>query len=142
VVVLAGARASSIVGLDDVAVRGRVVDLEVEGAWGEALDRVEGVGGDHVGEVVAVKAPSRFRKLTLEKTVIAASDLQLKSLSFLGEPGFKMTRLVYHPVLGRGLSAFRWVWPRIAHRWCREIGESQVSSAAENIAVVVLRKPT
>ena len=77
----------------------------------------------------------------LERDVIAASGLHLERLLFLGEPGFKMSRIVYHPLLDRPLSLLRWAWPRTAHRWLREIPESQVTDTIENIAVLALRKP-
>jgi SAM-dependent methyltransferase len=77
----------------------------------------------------------------LDRDIVAASGLQLGDLRFLGEPGFKMSRLVYHPILDYPLSLLRWVWPRAAHRWLREIPESEVTDTTENIAVVTLRKP-
>jgi hypothetical protein len=72
--------------------------------------------------------------------VIDASGLRPRSLTFLGEPGFKMTRLVYHPLLGHPLSLLRWIWPYAAHRWYREIAPHQVTDGSENIAVVALEK--
>lgn len=51
-----------------------------------------------------------------------------------------MTRVVYHPVIGRTLSLARWIWPPIAHLWYREIPESAVSDGPENLAVC-LAKP-
>jgi SAM-dependent methyltransferase len=77
----------------------------------------------------------------LNRDIVAASGLALDDLRFLGEPGFKMSRLVYHPILDRPLSILRWIWPRAAHRWLREISESEITDTKENIAVVTLRKP-
>lgn len=81
-----------------------------------------------------------FDRPTLERRVIAASGLSLRSLTFLGEPGFKMTRMVYHRLLGHPLTLLRWIWPFAAHRWYREIAANEVSESAENIAVVTLQK--
>ena len=78
----------------------------------------------------------------LDRDIVGASGLVLEELRFLGEPGFKMSRLVYNRVLDHPLAMMRWVWPRVAHRWLREIPESEVTDTTENIAVVVLRKPT
>ena len=83
----------------------------------------------------------RFDLEMLERRVIGPSGLRLRSLTFLGEPGFKMTRLVYHRVLGHPLSLLRWIWPYAAHRWYREIAPKQVSDGWENIAVLALEKP-
>jgi SAM-dependent methyltransferase len=77
----------------------------------------------------------------VDRDVVAASGLELEELRFLGEPGFKMSRVVYHPVLDRPLGVARWVWPRVAHRWLKEIPESEVTDGIENIAVLALRKP-
>jgi len=78
----------------------------------------------------------------LDRDIVAASGLELEQLRFLGEPGFKMSRIVYNRVLDRPLAVVRSIWPRLAHRWLREIPESQVTDTIENIAVLVLRKPT
>jgi SAM-dependent methyltransferase len=78
---------------------------------------------------------------SLEQRLVAPSRLRLRSLSFLGEPGFKMTRLVYHKLLGPPLTMFRWIWPYTAHRWYREIEPDEVSSSGENVAVLTLEKP-
>jgi SAM-dependent methyltransferase len=82
-----------------------------------------------------------FDRPRLERDVIRASGLQVRDTRFLGEPGLKMSRLVYHRALDAPLRGVRWLWPRFAHRWCREIPESMVTGGTENIAVVVLRKP-
>jgi SAM-dependent methyltransferase len=82
-----------------------------------------------------------FDRPTLERDVIRASGLQVQEMRFLGEPGLKMSRLVYHRALDAPLRGVRWLWPRFAHRWYREIPESRVTDGTENIAVVVLRKP-
>jgi SAM-dependent methyltransferase len=77
----------------------------------------------------------------LDRDIVAASGLEVKDLRFLGEPGFKMSRLVYHRLLDRPLFVVRWLWPGAAHRWLREIPEDEVTDTIENIAVVTLRKP-
>jgi SAM-dependent methyltransferase len=76
----------------------------------------------------------------LDRDIVAASGLAVEDLRFLGEPGLKMSRLVYHPLLDRPLFVVRWLWPRAAHRWLREIPEAEVTDTIENIAVVTLRK--
>jgi SAM-dependent methyltransferase len=81
-----------------------------------------------------------FDHRSLEERIVRPSGLSVRQVAFLGEPGFKMTRLVYHPVLGPLLGLFRWIWPWTAARWYREITEDQVSDTTENIAVVVLEK--
>lgn len=83
-----------------------------------------------------------FDRPRLEKEVIRASGLELRDLRFLGEPGLKMSRLVYHRALDAPLRSVRWLWPRFAHHWYREIPESAVTDGTENIAVAVLNKPT
>jgi SAM-dependent methyltransferase len=81
-----------------------------------------------------------FDRALLDERLVRPSGLHLQSLSFLGEPGFKMTQAVQHPVLGRPLMLMRWIWPWLASRWYREISEDQVTDTAENIAVAVLQK--
>jgi SAM-dependent methyltransferase len=81
-----------------------------------------------------------FDRTMLDERLVRPSGLQLQSLSFLGEPGFKMTQVVQHPVLGRPLMLMRWIWPWLASRWYREISEDQVTDTTENIAVAVLQK--
>lgn len=82
-----------------------------------------------------------FDRPKLESDVIEASGLELSELRFLGEPGLKLSRLVYHDRLDAPLRGVRWLWPRFARRWYREISESAVTGGTENIAVLVFRKP-
>jgi SAM-dependent methyltransferase len=82
-----------------------------------------------------------FDRSLLDERLVRPSGLRLQSLSFLGEPGFKMTQVVQHRVLGRPLMLVRWIWPWVAGRWYREITEDQVTDTTENIAIAVLQKP-
>jgi hypothetical protein len=77
----------------------------------------------------------------LEQKLIAPSGLETVSLTFLGEPRLKASRVVFSPVLGKPLSLLRWLWPWAAKLFLRPIEERQVSDGQENIAVLILRKP-
>jgi SAM-dependent methyltransferase len=81
-----------------------------------------------------------FDRTMLESRLIEASGLQLTQLRFLGEPGLKMSRLVYGRLMDPPLRGVRWAWPQLARRWYREISESEVTEGTENIAVLALRK--
>jgi SAM-dependent methyltransferase len=83
-----------------------------------------------------------FDRASLERAVIQPSGLELRSLTFLGEPTFKISRLVYTPFIGHALSLCRWMWPWIAHRFLKPIKEQAVTGGDENIAVLILAKPT
>lgn len=77
----------------------------------------------------------------VKRAIVGPSGLTLRTIRFLGEPGFKMTRVVYHPIFGRFLAFARCVWPYTAHWWYREIAAEEVTSGSGNIAVIVLEKP-
>jgi SAM-dependent methyltransferase len=77
----------------------------------------------------------------LEQRLIAASGLETVSLTFLGEPGVKASRVVYNRALGKPLLLMRWLWPWAAKIFLKPIDERQVSDGDENIAVLILRKP-
>jgi len=81
-----------------------------------------------------------FDRPTLDRRLIGPSGLEVVDLTFLGEPGIKLSKLVYGR-LGKPLSLLRSLWPYTAHRFLRPIGEERVTSGVENIAVLVLRKP-
>jgi len=81
-----------------------------------------------------------FDRETLERKLITPSGLFLAELAFLGEPGFRMTRLIYNRVFGRALAYANWHWPWTARRFYRQIAESEVTNGPENIAVLALEK--
>jgi SAM-dependent methyltransferase len=78
---------------------------------------------------------------SLEQRVIKPSGLEVRSLTFLGEPGVKLSRFVYAPGIGHVLSLFRWIWPWAAHRFLKPIEEHAITEGTENIAVLILAKP-
>ncbi len=82
-----------------------------------------------------------FDRLTLEQRLIRASGLEQVSLTFLGEPGVKASRMVFNPIAGKPLSLARWLWPWAARLFLKPIDERQVTDGTENIAVLILRKP-
>jgi SAM-dependent methyltransferase len=82
-----------------------------------------------------------FDRGSLERRVIEPSGLAVHSLSFLGEPGLKMSRLVYTPGIGHILGLVRWMWPWIADSFLKPIQEEAVTGGEENIAVLILAKP-
>jgi len=82
-----------------------------------------------------------FDRDTLERRLIQPTGLEQVSLTFLGEPGIKASRIVFNPVLGRPLSLARWLWPWAARLFLTPIDEQQVTAGEENIAVLILRKP-
>lgn len=82
-----------------------------------------------------------FDRDTLERKLIRPSGLEQVSLTFLGEPGIKASRVVFSAVLGKPLSLARWLWPWAAALFLRPIDEQQLTVGEENIAVLILRKP-
>lgn len=82
-----------------------------------------------------------FDRASLERAVIEPSGLVVRSLTFLGEPGLKISRLVYTPAIGHVLSLCRWLWPWVAHWFLKPIQERAVTDGEENIAVLILAKP-
>jgi len=83
-----------------------------------------------------------FDRISLKRSVIEPSGLTVRSLTFLGEPALKLSRLVYSPVIGRALSLCRWIWPWVAQWFLKPINEQAVTDGDESIAVLVLVKPT
>jgi ubiquinone/menaquinone biosynthesis C-methylase UbiE len=83
-----------------------------------------------------------FDRSALEKKLIQPSGLQQVSLTFLGEPRIKASRVVFSPVIGKPLSFARWLWPWMAKLFLKPIDERQVTAGTENIAVLILRKRT
>jgi SAM-dependent methyltransferase len=82
-----------------------------------------------------------FDRSSLDQRVIQPSGLEVRSLTFLGEPGVKLSRFVYTPGLGHVVSLFRWIWPWTAHRFLKPIEEHAITEGTENIAVLILAKP-
>jgi SAM-dependent methyltransferase len=82
-----------------------------------------------------------FDRDKLEEKLIVPSGLDPVSLTFLGEPQLKASRVVFNPILGKPLSYARWLWPWAARLFLKPIGEQHVTEGEENIAVLILRKP-
>jgi SAM-dependent methyltransferase len=81
-----------------------------------------------------------FDRETLERKLILPSGLERVSLTYLGEPGDKASRVVFSPLFGKPLALARWLWPWAAGLFLKPIDEEQVTEGTENIAVLILRK--
>jgi SAM-dependent methyltransferase len=83
-----------------------------------------------------------FDRASLHDRVIQPSGLKLRSLTFFGEPGLKMSRFAYKPGIGHAMSLIRWAWPWTAHWFLKPVREGEITDGIENIAVLVLAKPS
>lgn len=81
-----------------------------------------------------------FDRASLDDRVIQPSGLELRSLTFFGEPGLKMSRFAYTPGIGHALSLIRWAWPWTAHWFLKPVREEAIMDGTVSIAVLVLGK--